>query len=199
MAALVDRQATFMAEPEWKTIPFQGNVAPRTMTDWLTDILAAVPGVLGAIEELKQGSLGRFALVQRALQLAYSVRCINLELEKWKVDHLLAHPALAGIAGSNRLGISALSAICIDQSPYDPILAEAFNCYCTTHLILARIAWGLSQRSLLIGFAVQPPYSIRDLLSTIVAVSRKHVAAMVTGMISMIVTTFALKAVETLQ
>jgi hypothetical protein len=192
MVSLVDRKPTFLAETEWKTIPFSGDGPPKTMLDLLIDILVEFPGVLAAIDSLRQDGLGRYALIRQAVELATWVR-------RLKEDHLWMYliNSTAPASPLKSYNVLALCELCTGLDPYNPLLGEALLCYCAAHLILTRISTGMTQKMLLLTIALRPPYSLLELVQAIVLVSERQMSANVTDMISLIVTTFALTSAAT--
>jgi len=199
MVSLVDRKPTFLAETEWKTIPFSGDGPPKTMLDLLIDILVEFPGLLAAIESLRKDGLGRYALIRQAVELATWVRRLLQDIEKWKEDHLWMYLINSAAPASplKSYNVLALCELCTGLNPYNPLLGEALLCYCAAHLILTRISTGMTQKMLLLTIALRPPYSLLELVQAIVLVSERQMSANVTGMISLIVTTFALTSAAT--
>jgi hypothetical protein len=160
--------------------------------DLLVDILLELPGVLGAIETLKESALPRYILLQKAFELAYWTRRLIQDLELWKSLHIWTHSAISTTSTVKNLELLELCEVATSQVPYDANLAEALNCYCAAHLILAQIALGLADRSLVFAAVVRAPYTLRELIDAIVLVSKRHVVANTVDMISMMVTAFPL-------
>lgn len=196
MMSLADRQPCFLAEPAWRTIPFSGECPPKTVFDLLIDILVEIPGVLALAESLRNPLLGRYTLIQKACELAYWVRCLIHSLEQWKADCIWTYPAICTVTNPKILHLLALCDLGISLIPYDAMLGEALNCYLAAHLILARIAQRLTERSLIVRAALRPPYALRDLVAAIVLVSERHISTGVADMISMAVTAFPLKLAQ---
>lgn len=196
MVCLHDRKACFLAETEWKTIPFSGDTPPKTVLDLLHDILLELPGVLELAESLRKAELPRHTLLQKALELAYWVRRLIQDLERWRAMHIWTHPAISKMAHAKHLGLLELCELGTGQDPYEMYLGEALNSYCAAHLMLARIAWALADKSGLLGALVRAPYGLREMIEAIVLVSKRHVNAKTVGLVSMMVTTFPLGVAE---
>lgn len=196
MMSLADRQPCFLAQPAWKAIPFSGECPPKTVFDLLIDILVEIPGVLALAETLRDPLLGRYTLIQKACELAYWVRCLMYSLEKWKEDCVWTYPTICTATNLKDLHLLALCKLGTDLLPYDAMLGEALNCWLAAHLILARIAQRLTERSLIVRAALRPPYALRDLVAAIMLVSDRHISTGVADMISMAVTAFPLKVAQ---
>ncbi|KAF2166551.1 hypothetical protein M409DRAFT_23187 [Zasmidium cellare ATCC 36951] len=196
LACLSDRQSCFLAEEGWKTIPFSGDCPPKTLLDLLLDILVEIPGVLAAGEAMRNGDLSRYALIQKAFELTLWVRRLTYNLERWKEEDIWTYPTMCTARNLKSLDLITLCELGTGLSPYDVKLAEALNLYVAAHLILARIAQRLAERSFVFRSALHPPYALRDLVAAIVLVSERHVAANITDMVSMVVTTFPLKVAQ---
>lgn len=195
---LAQRRPCFLAEPEWRTIPFSGDCEPKAILDLLLDILAEIPGVLSAIEALTNGTLGQFTMIQKAFELVYWVRRLLSDLERWKHDSIFTYPLICANPGLKKMGLLTLCDVVTNQTPhYDPRLGEAVNCYAGAHLILTRIARRLAERSFLISAALRPAYTLGELVAAVVIISEKHIADDTADMISMIVTAFPLKVAQT--
>lgn len=193
MVSLLDRQPTFLAETEWKSIPFSGDGPSKTILDLLVDILVEFPGVLAAIESLRKDCLSYYALAQLAFKLTNWVRRLIYDLEKWKEHCLWTYPAISLVPHLEKLNLLALCRLGSGLSPYDPSLAEALNCYAAAHLILTRIARGFAQKSAISAAMLRPPHSPYELIQAIVHVSGRHIDANDAGLVSLVVTTFALR------
>nr|POF01420.1 hypothetical protein CFP56_21369 [Quercus suber] len=193
MVYLHDRKPCFLADPEWKTVPFAGDCPPKTVMDLLIDILLELPGVLHAVEVLREGDLSRRILLHNGLKLAYWVRRLIQDLERWKVLHMWRHPAFAEKPTVRNMKLLELCELATGQNPYQSILGEVLNGYCAAHLLLARIASAMADKSVVFGTLVRPPYMIRDLIEAIVLVSKKHLVTDTVEMISMMITAFPLK------
>jgi hypothetical protein len=192
MVGLHDRQPCYLAEPDWKTIPFSGDCPPKSIVDLLIDILLELPGVLHAAEALRKEALPRRVLLQKAFELAFWVRRLIQDLEQWKALHIWTHATVFPTAQLRHLGLLELCELATSQEPYLSNLGEALNCWCAAHLMLARIAWALADQSFLLGIAVQAPYSLHDLVEAILLVSKRHIAAKTVDLVSMMVTGFPL-------
>ncbi|KAK4500288.1 hypothetical protein PRZ48_008477 [Zasmidium cellare] len=193
---LADRQPCFLAEADWKSIPFSGDCPPKSVSDLLLDILVEIPGVLAAVEAMKKGELGRYAPIQNAFEMTLWVRRLIYNLERWKEDYIWTYPTICSTPTLKNIDIIALCNLGTNMVPYDVKLAEVINLYATAHLILARIAHGLAERSFVFKSALRPPYGLRDLVAAIVLVSQRHIQANSADMVSMIVTAFPLKVAQ---
>ena len=197
MLSLGDRKPCFLATPEWRTIPFSSSdCPPKTVLDQLLDVLFSLPGILASAEALKTPGLGKYTLVQKAFELAYAVRCLIYELESWKQNCIWTYPTLWLAPHIKSMSLMELCELAISVDPYDPKLGEALNCYAAAHLILARIAKPLTERSFILRAAVRPPHTLQDLVAAIALVSERHISSGNAGMVSMMVTAFPLKVAE---
>ncbi|PPJ52373.1 hypothetical protein CBER1_10737 [Cercospora berteroae] len=193
MISVADRTPCFLAEADWRNVPFSGDCPPKTILDILLDSLSEIPGVLAAAENLSKGGLSRYVLVQKAFELAYRVRCLIWDLEKWKELHIWTHPAICKEPHLRSLDLLALCRLITELHPYDARLGEALSCYTGAQLILARVAQRLGERSFLMRTALRLPHTIYDLVSSIVLVSKAQIIAENSDLISLIATTFPLK------
>lgn len=196
MVCLADRRPCFLAEAAWKTIPFSKECPPKTMSDLLIDILVEIPGLLAATEGLRTGGPSQYALIQKALELAYWVRCLISALERWKENNIWTHPAICTTPRLRNLDILALCKLGTGLDPQDAQLREALNCYLAAHLILARIAGRFGERSFAIKASLRPPYSLCELITAIIHISEEHISDSGTGLISLRVTAFPLKVAQ---
>ncbi|GIZ38774.1 hypothetical protein CKM354_000217500 [Cercospora kikuchii] len=196
MISVADRTPCFLAEADWRNIPFSGDCPPKTILDILLDSLTEIPGVLAAAENLSKGGLSRYVLVQKAFELAYRVRCLIWDLEKWKELHIWTYPAICEVPNSRNLDLLALCKLITELHPYDARLGEALSCYTGAQLILARVAQRLGERSFLMRTALRLPHTLYDLVSAIVLVSRAQITAEDSSLITLIVTTFPLKVAQ---
>ncbi|KAF7188211.1 hypothetical protein HII31_10496 [Pseudocercospora fuligena] len=195
MLSLGDRQPSFLAEEQWKTVPYSGDGPPKTVLDQLADILAEIPGLLFAVDTIAKGGLGRYVLIRKAFELTYWVRCLIYDLERWKAKCIWTYPTLRQTSGLGNLNLIALCELCTEEAHYDTNLGEALDCYMAIHLILARIASGLAERSFILKTALRPPHSICDLAAGIALISEKNINSGA-SMVSMAVITFALKVAQ---
>lgn len=196
MMRLAERRHCFLAELEWKAVPFSGDCPPKTILDRLLDILAEIPGVLSAVEILTSGILGQWATLQKAFELVYWLRRLISDLESWKHDCIYTYSTICKEPDLKTLDLLALCKLGTGQIPYDPRLGEALNCYAASHLILTRIAQRMAERSFIIATALRPTYTLRELVAAIVLVSERHISNGTADMISVIVTTFPLKVAQ---
>lgn len=190
---LTERKHCFLAEPEWRDIPFSGDTPPKTILDCLLDILAEIPGVLSTVEELCKGGLSQWTMARKAFDLVCWVRRLISDFEVWKHDCIFTHPKICITSNPQKLSLLALCELGTEESSYDPRLGEALNCYAASHLILTRIAQRFGERSYLVSFALRPTYTLRELVAAIVLVSKRHISIGTADMISVMVTTFPLK------
>lgn len=191
------RRPCFLAETEWRTIPFSGDdCPPKTILDTLVDILVEIPGMLAAAEGLGKAGLSRYDLLKGAFALGLWVRRLLYCLERWKADYIWTHPTICTTSGFQNFSLLELCELATGLTPYDSKLAEALNCYMAAHLITTRVALKLCEINFIVRNALRPPYSLRDLVAAIALVSDKHTSDPSVDMVSMMVTTFPLKAAQ---
>lgn len=193
---LHDRRPSFLAEEKWKTIPFSEDCQPKTILEALVDILVEIPGVLAAIEAMKTGQLGHYALVQKGLELAYWVRRLVYDLESWKEAYIWTYPTICTTPRLHSLSLLELCTLSTELIPYKHNLSEALNCYAAAHLILARLAHGMAEKSWLVGTVLRQPHSLHDLVAAITIISERHISDANTEMVSMMVTGFSLRVAQ---
>jgi hypothetical protein len=86
LAAIVRRQATFLASPDWLTKPWEAQGMPKTWGDRLFDAMATIPSIL-ELYDIVEGHVDSPVLQQQGQKLLRTLmeRCreTNQALQKW--------------------------------------------------------------------------------------------------------------------
>ena len=102
--AIVRREATFLAKPEWKTIPWDKSPSSKSDTSRLLDVITGIPALIGGtvgvmidrITWLIGGCNGeRQETPQTVPDLQASVQTIETELAQWRIGWEMRNPVLA--------------------------------------------------------------------------------------------------------
>ena len=83
--AIASRKPTFLAQNEWKTIPWSGGFSPKDIMAALMEHMVDLPGILHQSDELeKKGSDVASSNAKKA-ELWYNIEDLEDRLREWKV------------------------------------------------------------------------------------------------------------------
>lgn len=80
-AAILQRQPTYLARPEWKTIPWENQ--HRTYGDWLIDTAIVIPGYLNELDNLCTGRPDQETYLEKT-ELMHNLAQTQKAMDIWK-------------------------------------------------------------------------------------------------------------------
>lgn len=134
---MLTRKPTFLAQPDWKSIPWSVGYPGKNVLDFLLDHVVEIPGFfsLGDAIQKKRATGDLTDLPQMVQELMSGIQRFKANMGRWKEDYVATYPGLRPSTAGNEIDDD----IWTRTSTVDLTLTQAMSIYYAAQLLLLRV------------------------------------------------------------